>query len=174
MTRAGIANGLDRALSRVEGGLLTIAIVAIAVVALLTVSSIAARYGVPVRIPDELEISQQLLMLSIISALGAVTSRQSHIAVDILHDHLPLRARRLCAVIASVAGLCFLLPIAIWAFTQFQSSLATGSHYGGVLHLPEWPGKLAFSIGLFVVCLRLLLLTFVPAVPKTHAQETAE
>lgn len=146
-----------RVLGGLERCLLVVASTALVMIAALILIEIVGRWLPIFRIPDNVIIVRQLMVVSIACGLGWVTGRNGHIAIDLLYRHMAPRWQRLCHGLALVAGLVMAVPLVIWVAEDVAALHASNSFYFGELKLPEWPVRTAFLLGLLALAARLCL-----------------
>lgn len=109
-------------------------------------------------IPDDVTIVKELMIGAIILPLAYVTSSRSHIAVEVLYDRLGRRTQLCLMAFGTTFGFLTLLPLLYAAWNELLYAYESETYFFGDLELPEWPGKLAFFVGLFFFLFRLSLL----------------
>lgn len=109
-------------------------------------------------IPDDVTIVRELMIGAIILPLAYVTSSRSHIAVEVLYDRLGRRTQLSLMAFGTTFGFLTLLPLVYAAWNELLYAIDSETYFFGDLELPEWPGKLAFFVGLFFFIIRLSLL----------------
>lgn len=109
-------------------------------------------------IPDDVTIVRELMIGAIILPLAYVTSSRSHIAVEVLYNRLGRRTQLCLMAFGTTFGFLTLLPLLYAALNELLYAYESETYFFGDLELPEWPGKLAFFVGLFFFLLRLSLL----------------
>ncbi|GGB27725.1 hypothetical protein GCM10011505_06290 [Tistrella bauzanensis] len=146
-----------RVLGGLERCLLVVASTALVMIAALILIEIVGRWLPILRIPDNVIIVPQLMVVSIACGLGWVTGRNGHIAIDLLYRHMAPRWQRVCHCLALAAGLVMAVPLVIWVTEDVATLYASNSFYFGELKLPEWPVRTAFLLGLLALAARLCL-----------------
>lgn len=146
-----------RVLGGVERCLLAVASAALVAIAALILIEIVGRWLPALRIPDNIIIVRQLMVVSIACGLGWVTGRNGHIAIDLLYRHMAPRLQRVCHGLALVIALVMVMPLVIWVIEDIVSLYTSGSFYFGELKLPEWPVRTAFLLGFLSLTARLCL-----------------
>lgn len=144
--------GAERRLA-VLGGLVILA------VALLTSADVFGRYALSKPIPGSGEICTVLFVIGIFLALGYTQAVKGNIRVEIVIGRLPWRVRRVTEFIV-LSLMLVLTGLFTWSVAKLAiySISIRETHMGtGYLEIPLWPAKLALSIGLFLVCLRLIV-----------------
>lgn len=165
----------DRGLAGLERLLLGLAMAALVAIAVLVCWEIVARSLPAIAIPDGVILVQMLMVASIALALGHATGTGAHIAVDILYNLFPDRARRACDLLGLVAALVFMVPASLWIAGETVEHVASGRTLYGLLRLPEWPPYVALALGMLSMCLRLAhLLVRDLAAPDREAARGAD
>jgi len=91
--------------------------------------------------------------------LGApwVLMRNGHVAVDIVINNLPLRARARLAVLVNVVGAAVSAIFAFYMGTALSIALGRGSIAVGIIAVPEWLTFVAPTISLALFAIGFLL-----------------
>lgn len=147
-----------RIVTYLENMLLAVSIICLLTIATIVMLVLAERAGLGVRIPDNVILMQQLMVVAVGCSLAYVTRTREHISIDLLYVLLGSRLRRLADLGTIIIGLLASTPIAYWAFVNFRKSVASGAYYFGEINLPEWPAKFFFFLAFTTVALRLLIL----------------
>ncbi len=142
---------LERALSGVA------ALCVIGLCAVIT-GTVLSRGLLGWSIPDDVIIVRELMIGAIMLPLAYVTSSRSHIAVEVLYNHLGRRTQLCLMAFGTSFGFVTLLPLLYAAWNALLYAVEAETYFFGDLELPEWPGKLAFFVGLFFFIFRLSLL----------------
>lgn len=126
----------------------------------LTVGDVIGRYLVgrlPIfqPIPGTFELTEFLLVIIVLSAIGYGQVKGEHISIDVLVSRFSPRVR---AIIDSIN---YLLMLAIFALVTWQSigyaqRLFASNDVSGVLRLPVYPFVIVVAIGSFTFCLAML------------------
>jgi TRAP-type C4-dicarboxylate transport system permease small subunit len=152
-----------------------IAIAAVAVLAAgaIICINIAGRTAFRFGIPDAEIIIQDLMVLAVMLPLATVAGRRAHIAVDVVVRRLaPRTQRRLNATMGALSVL-FLVPIVWSGWANFSSAWRTGGYYDGGLEIAEWPGRLAFLVGMLIFVARSIHRVFSDYAPADEGQGAA-
>lgn len=141
---------LDRAL-------VVLAVLALLVMMSLITVSVIGRYQFASPIPDDLVMSEILMVFVAFLPLSYVQARREHVFVTIFTDWMPGSARAALDTFGLVVG-AIIIPIIAWAvFTDFQAAWRSGAYNDGLLAIPEWPGRLIVAVGLGLFALRLVI-----------------
>lgn len=148
--------GAGRVLSLFERALLALAFVSLIAIAVLVILAILARSIPAFIVPDSVLIVSSLMVISISFSLAYATATRAHIAVDLFYMTMGRRLRRVCDVVAVVAGIVFTAPLTLWFIDETHEMYVEGRTVIGALRLPEWPTHFALVVGFALVALRLL------------------
>ncbi|WP_282605980.1 TRAP transporter small permease [Pelagibius sp. Alg239-R121] len=143
----------------VERALSGVAALCVIGLCLVITGTVVSRWLLGWGIPDDVTIVQELMIGAIILPLAYVTSSRSHIAVEVLYNRLGRRTQIYLMAFGTAFGFLALLPLTYAAWHEFVYAYESETYFFGDLELPEWPGKMAFFVGLFFFVLRLCLLT---------------
>lgn len=123
---------MKRLLSATE----TVAAVFLLLIALLTAGNVLLRYTLSVQIPDWFDGSQMLQGIALFWGIALATWYGSHIAVDIVWEHLGPAGRRRVDLVATLITVLFLAPLAWMVWVKVGG---TGSQGTMDLRLPlQW------------------------------------
>ncbi|MGC4364903.1 TRAP transporter small permease [Hydrogenophaga sp. R2] len=123
---------MKRLLSATE----TVAAVFLLLIAVLTAGNVLLRYTLSMQIPDWFDGSQMLQGIAIFWGIALATWYGSHIAVDIVWEHLGPRGRRRVDLVATLITVAFLAPLAWMVWVKVAG---TGSQGTMDLRLPlQW------------------------------------
>ncbi len=121
-----------------------------AIICINIVGRTAFRFG----IPDAEIIIQDLMVLAVMLPLATVAGRRAHITVDLVVRRLSPSAQRCINAAMSALSMVFLVPIVWSGWANFASAWRTGGYYDGGLEIAEWPGRLAFLVGMLIFVAR--------------------
>lgn len=145
-------------LHRLEKIFVDISTAAVILLALLIFADVIALNVFNSSVPDTIVIVRELMVLAIVMPLAAATAHRAHISVEFLTNKLPDRLVGWFIVFGSLFGLLALTPILYSGGREFLHQWTMGSVFYGDLNLPQWPGRLAFIIGIALAWLRLLVM----------------
>lgn len=111
----------------------TVAAVFLLAIALLTATNVALRGAFTVQVPDWFDGTKLLMAIALFWGIAVATYHGSHIAVDIVWEHVGPRAKRWIDLVAASVTLLFLAPA---AWMVFSKALAGGSQTTSDLRLP--------------------------------------
>ena len=142
-------------LKRLEKIFVDVSTAAVILLALLVFADVVALNLFNSSVPDTIVIVRELMVLAIVMPLAAATAHRAHISVEFITNHLPDRMVGWFIVFGSLFGLFALTPILYSGSLEFLHQWKTGSVFYGDLNLPQWPGRLAFVIGIALGWVRL-------------------
>lgn len=146
-------------LNRIETLFVDVATASIILLALMIFADVVALNLFKSSVPDAVIIVRELMVLAIIMPLAAATTQRAHIAVEFLTNMLPERMVNGFVVFGSLFGVFALTPLIYSGGKELMHQINTGSAFYGDLNLPQWPGRLAFVIGISLCWLRLLVMS---------------
>lgn len=154
---------------------IAIAIAAVAVLAAgaIICINIAGRTAFRFGIPDAEIIIQDLMVLAVMLPLATVAGRRAHIAVDVLVRRLAPHTRRRLNAAMGVLSVLFLVPIVWSGWANFSSAWRTDGYYDGGLEIAEWPGRLAFLVGMLIFVARSIHRVFTDYAPPESGEGAA-
>ncbi|UWQ29102.1 TRAP transporter small permease [Leisingera sp. M523] len=160
-------------LHRLERVFVDVSAAAIILLALLIFADVVALNLFNSSVPDTIVIVRELMVLAIVMPLAAATAQRAHIAVEFLTNLLPPRVSGWLAVFGTLFGLLALTPILYSGGREFLHQWQTGSVFYGDLNLPQWPGRLAFTLGIALGWLRLAVMAAGDALTLLRGGEIA-
>ncbi|MEM8852469.1 MAG: TRAP transporter small permease [Pseudomonadota bacterium] len=123
----------------------------------LVVPDVILRKFFATTIPGASETNILLLVLMIYLGLAGAQARGAHFRVTILTDRLPDGARRALEVVMLSAAVAGLSLLAVLTTQSAMTSISRGETSFGVIAFPLWPGRVAVAVGLWLLCLQLVL-----------------
>lgn len=145
-------------LDRIERLCIDVATAAIILLALMIFADVIALNLFKSSVPDAVIIVRELMVLAIIMPLAAATTQRAHIAVEFLTNMLPPRVVSYFTIFGTFFGVFALSPLIYSGGKELMHQINTGSAFYGDLNLPQWPGRLAFVVGISLCWLRLLVM----------------
>ncbi|KUP91979.1 TRAP transporter small permease [Tritonibacter horizontis] len=147
-------------LNRIERIFVDVAAMAIILLGLLIFVDVVALNVFAAPVPDTIIIVRELMVIAIVLPLAAATLKRAHIAVEFVTNFLPARVVNWFVVFGSLFALLALSPLVYAGTKDLIHQWTTGSVFYGDLGLPQWPGRLAFVMGVGLTWLRLLVMLF--------------
>ncbi len=142
-----------------------IAIVALVTMMLLTTVSVIGRYFFSAPIPDDLVMSEFLMIFVVFLPFAAVQAAREHVFVTIFTEWMPDSQKVVMETIGVVLGFFIFSLISAAVFTDFYGAWEVGAYMDGPLELPEAPIRFVAFFGLALFSVRLL----VDSITSVHA-----
>lgn len=165
---------MEAAFRLIERVAIAVAAVAVLAAGAIICVNVAGRSTIGFSIPDAEIIIQDLMVLAVMLPLATVAGRRAHIAVDVFVRRLAPRAQRRINAAMGVLSVLFLIPIVWSGWANFSSAWRTGGYYDGGLEIAEWPGRLAFLVGMLIFVARSIHRVFTDTAPPESGRGAAE
>ncbi|MCH7477512.1 MAG: TRAP transporter small permease [SAR324 cluster bacterium] len=137
--------------------LVLVAVSALIGMMLLTTVSVIGRRFFNSPIPDDLVMSEFLMVFVVFLPFSAVQAAREHVFVTIFTDWMSNRTKVIMETFGVVVGFGIFTVISMAVFTDFLAAWSVGAYVEGPLELPESPARFAVFFGLAVFSLRLLV-----------------
>ena len=135
--------------------LVLVAVSALIGMMLLTTVSVIGRRFFNSPIPDDLVMSEFLMVFVVFLPFSAVQAAREHVFVTIFTDWMSNRTKVIMETFVVGFGIFTVISMAV--FTDFFAAWSVGAYVEGPLELPESPARFAVFFGLAVFSLRLLV-----------------
>lgn len=123
---------------------------------LLISVDVVMRYVFNSPIPGVYNIVELLMIGIVFLAIAHVQSLREHVKVDFFTEWLSKRAQTALDIFGHLVGL-FIFSIVTWQGAKLAwRSWVENDYSMGIVQVPYWPGKWAFTIGIALLCLRLI------------------
>lgn len=142
----------------------TFAMGVLVVMMCLTTVSVFGRYFFGAPVPDDLILSEHLMVFLVFLPLGAVQAAREHVFVTIFTEWMSNRSKVVMETVGMGVGFVIFAIITGAVYTDFQQSMEVGAYSEGQLEVPESPARFAIFIGLLALTVRL----FADAVISIH------
>jgi TRAP-type C4-dicarboxylate transport system permease small subunit len=148
------------------------ALVPIVGATLLTIVDVTGRYF---RNPVVGSINMGALALTLIIALSLAHTQavKGHIAVDIVFDFFPRRAKIITTFITTVLSLGILIVMA-WRQWPYMLRAISGQEWVPIVGWPMWPFKGIMAVGLSLLALQLVTDVFDTFKQMIHPEQQVE
>jgi len=133
-------------------------------VATITVS-VAGRYFFSMPIPDDLVISEFLMVFVVFLPLAAVQARREHVFVSIFTEWMTDKSKGRLNILGLVVGCVMFTIMATASFSDFYGAWSISAYADGPLKLPEAPARFAVFAGFALFAIRL----FVDSISSIYA-----
>jgi TRAP-type C4-dicarboxylate transport system permease small subunit len=151
----GIEKGIHSA-SRTLGWIARVILVALAISVLVDV--VARNINQP--ITGNVEVAEPLLVAIAYFALAYTYMHRGHIRVEVIYTRFSERTKDVMDIITTFLG-AGVFGVMVWALVSRVISIAGSSSSGpltpGILEIPLAPMFFLIAIGVFVLCLELIL-----------------
>lgn len=124
---------------------------------LLISVSVIGRYFFNAPIPDDLVMTEFLMVFVVFLPFGAVQAAREHVFVTIFSEWLPNNYKVVMETIGDVIGFFIFAIVAAAAYKNFREAWEYGSYVEGLLELPEAPVKFIAFFGLTLFAIRLFI-----------------
>ena len=159
-----IGHALTRFMNAVDRWLILFAQLMLAVMVLITFASVIGRTFFNTSIPDDLLISELLMVVLVFLPLGWVQSLGAHLEVTVLTDFFPEVIQKGLVSFGLLLGVMMFGGMAYVSWESAYEAYIFGElAYNSVLDLRDWPAKMLIPIGLGWWCLRMLVQLIWPA-----------
>ena len=149
------------------------ATVALVVMMLLTTVSVIGRYLFSAPIPDDLVMSEFLMVFVVFLPLGAVQAARDHVFVTIFTEWLANNTKVVLETIGVIVGLGIFTIFAIAVYTDFYQAWSVRAYVEGPLELPEYPARFVAFLGLALFAVRLLVDAVMSVIALKEGQAVA-
>jgi TRAP-type C4-dicarboxylate transport system permease small subunit len=156
---------MEAAFRLIERIAIVVAAAAVLAAGAIICINIAGRSTLGFGIPDAEIVIQDLMVLAVVLPLATVAGRRAHIAVDLFVRKLAPRAQRRLNAAMGVLSVLFLIPIVWSGWANFAAAWRGGGYYDGGLEIAEWPGRLAFLVGMLIFVARSIQRIFTDYAP---------
>lgn len=140
---------------------------------MITTLDVVLRYIFNAPLPGVFILCEMLMVGAVYLSISYVQQRKGHVRVDIFIDKLkgnPRNAVEIATLLVSLAG----FGIMFWKTGEYAwEAWITEDHAMGLIKYPFWPAKAALSIGVGLLCVRLILDLrhyFTDLIENSHAQ----
>ncbi len=145
---AGIATPAARITSGVGAGVLVLMM-------FLSAMDVLLRYFLNRPIAGAMELTQYMMLITVVSGLAYCTVDKAHIRVEVLIERCPQKMRTVLYTATSLLTFGLFLLIATQAF-RYARMLFESGLTSPVLFIPAYPFAIALALGLVVFCVALI------------------
>lgn len=109
-------------------------------------------------VPAALEITQSLLVLSIMLPFAYTLLKRDHVNTVFLTSHLSSSTRRWLHLVWMIVGFLLFAAVTYGTFQYGMRSYRMNEQiWGATIQFPLWPAKLSVSVATFFLCLQFLM-----------------
>lgn len=145
------------ALNAADRALYLLAAAALVLMTVITMISVLGRYLFSAPIPDDLIISEMLIVVLVFLPFSRVQAEDKHVNVTLLTDLMPPRGQAVCELLGLAIGLVFFGLVSVATFGNFLDAWTVGAYFEGRVEFPEWPPRFAVFLGCALLFARLVL-----------------
>jgi len=148
---------MTKTLDRLDKYAIWIATAALLSIMTITCVSVTGRYFFGTPVPDDLSISEKLMVVLAFLPLAAVQAAREHVFVTIFSDWLPNRPKVALEIFGIFIGVIFFTILTFASWVDFMDAYRVGSYTQGPLNIPHAPFKFVLFIGLLLLSIRLIM-----------------
>ncbi|PCM43259.1 TRAP transporter small permease [Marinobacter sp. ANT_B65] len=173
MTR--LSQSIPRAISSVDRQIVRFSQLLLALMVIVTFVSVVGRTFFSQSVPDDLLISEMLMVAIVFLPMGYVQSVGAHLEVTVVTDHLSRKIQSVLVTLGLILGVIFfglmtwLSARAAWESWEFGVIA-----FGSALDLPEWPIRALIPLGLSWWCVRMCVQLIFPSSRPDHESELTQ
>ena len=129
-----------------------------AVIAIMSITciSVVGRYFFNSPIPDDLSISEKLMVVLVFLPLAAVQASREHVFVTVFSEWMPNRAKLGLETFGIFVGCVFFGVLSAATWVDFYDAFGKGSYTQGPLNIVHWPFKFVLWVGITLFFIRLV------------------
>jgi TRAP-type C4-dicarboxylate transport system permease small subunit len=148
---------MGKLISGFERMMINLAAVCVFIMMCLTAADATGRYLLNMPVPGANQITEQYLMVaSVFLGVWYAYRRGAFVRVTFFVDRLPKQAKAAAEYLVLIFSLLSNAFFVVATFKQFLRTVATGTTLD-LWNLPLWPPYLLIPIGLFFICLAMLI-----------------
>jgi len=140
---------IDKFIELLANILVAIAGAALAIMMFMMAVDVIGRYFFNSPLPGGLEMVEYLMAIIVPLSVAYCASHRSHVAVDLVVDHLPKLARRLLNIVVTIVSIVFVVLIS-WQNFLYIFEIKDSSLTSAVLKIPAYPFVASVFIGMSV------------------------
>jgi TRAP-type C4-dicarboxylate transport system permease small subunit len=137
--------------------MVVISVTALVVLTAEVCVSVIGRYLFSAPIPDDLVISEFLMVFIVFLPLSSIQAAREHVFVTIFTEWMPNNIKAMLETFGVFIGLIGFSIIAVATYADFKHAWDYGSYVTGLWELVEWPAKFAVFAGIALFAVRLLV-----------------
>ena len=148
---------LDHACSRIEELQIICSWMTTVLVTLMIVVDIFLRFVFNHPLPASWEISEVVMPYLVIFGFAHALTKNFHVRVSLITDHLPRKASFACSALANVSSFIMCMMLTYWSWLRFWESFLIREEILAAISIPWWVGKLAMPIAFATLGARYLM-----------------
>lgn len=164
-----ISKWVERVASPPNKWLHWIAMIFLLLLMFITVGDIVGRYMAGIipgfgPIPGTFELTELLLAIAVLTAIGHTQMQKGHISIDLVISKFPSKVRAVIDCITDLLSLTIFLLVT-WQTIKYAHLLYVSNDVSAILRLPMYPFLIIAAIGCLMFCLAMLS-TFIQSLTK--------
>jgi len=144
-----------RIFDAIDRAALWLSVFALLFIMIVTCVSVIGRYFFNAPIPDDLVMSEFMMVVVAFLPLAAVQASREHVFVTIFSDWLPDRPKVVMEIFGVYLGALIFIIITCATYTDFKQAFDVGAYEEGALEIPEAPFRFIVFFGLLLFSIRL-------------------
>jgi TRAP-type C4-dicarboxylate transport system permease small subunit len=140
-------------LLKIETALAIFSAIVTVLLMILVDANVLGRYTLNLPVPGAVEVSILLLAMLLITAQPWVQTKNVHLRLDFIIEHVPVEIARIIQLAVFIVSLIFCVAWA-WGSTDYTIR-SWGDAFFGLIAIPFWPALLVIPISIIVICLRI-------------------
>lgn len=151
-------NKFEGYLNKVDKFLAGISAFILFLMMMLIVIDVVFRNSVGFTLKALVEITGDYLMIIIVFLTLSFTHMyRDHLSVDVMMNRVPLRLRKILALLSNLIVFLLLLGVAILNFMQGMEFVKNGTVSNSVINYPMAPAIFIVSLGYFILSIRFFI-----------------
>ena len=155
-----VVRWVERVASLPNKGLHWVAMIVLLLLMFLTVADVVGRYLVGFipgfgPVPGSFELTEFMLAVIVLTAIGHTQMKRGHISIDILVSHFSSRVQAIMDAVTDFVTLA-MFALVTWRTVKYAQLLYESNDVSGVLRLPVYPFLIIAAIGTFMFSLAML------------------
>ena len=146
-----------RIFDAIDRAALWLSVFALVFIMTVTCISVIGRYFFNAPIPDDLVMSEFMMVVVAFLPLAAVQASREHVFVTIFSDWLPNRPKVGMELFGVYLGAFIFIIVTCATYTDFKQALDVGAYEEGALEIPEAPFRFIVFFGLLLFSIRLVV-----------------
>ncbi len=143
-------------LKKIDNLAIWMSVSALILITVVSCISVVGRYFFGTPIPDDLSISEKL-MVFVFMPLAAVQSAREHVFVSLFSDWLSNRPKVVMETIGVIIGAIFFTLAAAASYVDFKDAYEVGAYTSGPLNIPHAPFKFFLFVAITLFSFRLIV-----------------
>ncbi|MBU0944884.1 MAG: TRAP transporter small permease [Proteobacteria bacterium] len=148
---------LDRKFQKVNDVLVVLSGTTLICMACMITFDVIVRYVFNSPLPASVEITMLMEPYVVFLPFAYTLAKGGHVKVTVVTMLLPTWIKNILDMLSSVLDLIFFGLLCYFSWLEFYESYACGEIMLAAIRLPWWSGKFAMPLGMFFICLQVIL-----------------